>query len=165
MFLRLLLLFTVIPLAELWLLLEMSKVTSAALTFGLVLATGFIGAALARRQGWQTWRQIQEQMANGQVPTSALLDGLMILIAGAVLITPGVLTDVFGFLLLIPPVRKAIKKLATAWFRKRSEFQFHTVNTANPDGFDEVIDAEFTTGNSGSASKAETPQDGPLRLS
>lgn len=145
MFIRLLILFTVVPLIELWLLFEISNVTSPTFTVGVVLATGFAGAALARRQGWQTWGQIQQQLASGQVPTSALLDGLMILIAGAVLITPGVITDVAGFLLLIPPVRNVVKKIVAARFRSHSGIQFQSFDAAGPKQADaEVIDVEFT---------------------
>ena len=72
--------------------------------------TGFLGGSLAHRQGFAVWRQIQETFARGQLPGLALMEGLMILVAGLVLITPGVLTDVSGFLLLVPILRRPLAR-------------------------------------------------------
>jgi len=108
---RLLLLFILVPLAELAILLWIAEVTDNwLLTLTLVIVTGIVGAWLARREGLRCLRQIQQQLARGQLPGDSLLDGLLILIAGAVLITPGVLTDLLGFALLIPPIRQLLKQ-------------------------------------------------------
>ena len=108
--LKLLLLFTLVPLAELYLLLQIAARTSLTFTFVLVLVTGIVGAMLARRQGLG-WRQrLQAELQSGQVPTTPLLDGLMIFVAGALLITPGVLTDVVGFSFLVPPIRARLRE-------------------------------------------------------
>jgi UPF0716 protein FxsA len=115
MLLRLLLLFTVVPLVELVLLLVIADHTSWQFTLGLVLVTGIVGAALARWQGTNCVRRIHAQMNRGELPGDALLDALMILIAGALLITPGVMTDVVGFSLLTPPLRAGMKR----WLRDR----------------------------------------------
>ena len=109
MLFRLILLFTLVPLAELWLLIYISRYMTIPGTLGIVLFTGFAGAALARHQGWQTWRRLQEELRGGRVPADALLDGLMIFTAGVLMITPGVLTDAVGFALLLPPVRRLLK--------------------------------------------------------
>ena len=106
--LKLLLLFTLVPLAELYLLLQIAARTSLTFTFVLVLVTGIVGAMLARRQGLG-WR-LQAELQSGQVPTTLLLDGLMIFVAGALLITPGVLTDVVGFSFLVPPIRARLRE-------------------------------------------------------
>ena len=109
MLLRLILLFTLVPLLELYLLLAIAVRTSPQFTFALVVATGILGAVLARKQGFR-WRQkMATQLQQGEVPTDGLLDGLMIFIAGALLLTPGVLTDLLGFALLITPIRSLIK--------------------------------------------------------
>ena len=109
MLLRLILLFTLIPFLELYLLLKIADKTSAQFTFALVVATGILGAILARRQGFQ-WRQkMAMQLQEGQLPTDGILDGLMIFVAGALLLTPGVLTDLVGFGLLITPLRAILK--------------------------------------------------------
>ena len=107
---RLLLLFTVVPLIELVLLLYLAEKTSWQLSIGLVLVTGVVGALLAKLQGMMVWRRAGEQMARGEPPTDALIDGIMILAAGCLLITPGILSDVLGFSLLLPPVRSMIRR-------------------------------------------------------
>lgn len=131
-FLRLLLLFTIVPLVELWLLLAISQYTGPTLTILLVIGTGIAGAALARRQGWQTWSRIQAQLAQGQPPTGSLLDGMMILIAGALLITPGVLTDLVGFALLVPAIRDVLRQRLGRWIKTRATVQYQSMqsNTA-----------------------------------
>ncbi|MCA9022149.1 MAG: FxsA family protein [Planctomycetaceae bacterium] len=161
MLFRLFLLFTIIPLAELWLLLWFSSLTSPVVTFGLVVVTGILGAWLARKQGAQAWRKIQQHMVQGQPPTGVLLDGLMILIAGAFLITPGIMTDMVGFALLIPPVREILKLRVGEWLKQRALMQVRSQNTfytsathfqdfqqsTEPGHYpaeEEIIDVEFT---------------------
>ncbi len=124
MLLRLLLLFTVVPLVELVLLLVLADHTGWRFTLGLVLATGIAGAALARWQGLRCLRRLQQQAAEGRVPADPILDGLMILVAAALLVTPGVLTDVVGFGLLAPPVRGVLKRqLRRRWERRFRVFR------------------------------------------
>lgn len=112
-------LFVVLPLVELVLLLRIGQAIDWPATIGLVLVTGLVGSALARWQGTKALREIQTQLASGQLPGKALFDGALILVAGAVLITPGVITDAFGFLLLLPPVRSLLGKGLAAWAAKR----------------------------------------------
>jgi UPF0716 protein FxsA len=107
---RLLLLFTVVPLVELVLLIQLGRVVGLASTLALVLFTGVLGASLARWQGLATLRRVQAEMAEGRVPAAALVDGLLILVAGALLLTPGLLTDALGFLLLVPPSRAVVRR-------------------------------------------------------
>jgi len=107
---RLVLLFTLLPLVELWILLWIADQTRWEFTLGLVIATGVLGASLARHQGLRCWRQFQQRLAEGELPAAELLDGLMILVAAAVLVTPGVITDLAGFLLLVPPVRRLVRR-------------------------------------------------------
>ena len=106
---KLILLFTLVPLAELYILLEVAENTSAGFTFALVLGTGIVGATLARWQGFSWRRRLHEDLTAGRLPADSLLDGLLIFIAGALLITPGILTDVVGFSLLVPPLRALVK--------------------------------------------------------
>jgi len=119
MFFRLLLLFTLVPLIELALLVKLGQMTSVAMTIGIVILTGIIGAYLARREGIKAWRRLEKSMREGVSPADELIDALLILIAGAVLITPGLLTDLFGFGLLIPPVRKWARNRLSRYFRNR----------------------------------------------
>jgi UPF0716 protein FxsA len=86
-------------------------------TLGVIVVTGVVGATLARHEGLQVLRRIQAELAQGQLPAGALVDGMIILMAGALLITPGVLTDALGFLCLVPGCRDIVKKVV----RKRLE--------------------------------------------
>jgi len=121
MFVRLLLLFTIVPLAELFLLVKLGTVVGVGPTVALVIFTGVLGAWLARQQGLGVLRRLSEDMAEGRLPAEALIDGLLILIAGAVLLTPGLLTDALGFLLLVPQSRAVVRKAAVARFKRRFE--------------------------------------------
>jgi UPF0716 protein FxsA len=111
---KFLLLFILVPAVELALLIQVGKVIGTPATFGLILLTGFVGAALARAQGVSTLRRLQSELAQGRPPAAAILDGVLILVAGALLLTPGVLTDAVGFALLVPPVRAGVRKLVWA---------------------------------------------------
>ena len=84
-------------------------------TILLVLGTGVLGAFLAKLEGLRTLRQIQRNLSQGIVPAEEMMDGVIILVAGLLLITPGILTDAFGFLMLIPTTRNAFKR----WLRRR----------------------------------------------
>jgi len=111
------LLFVLVPLIELALLIQVGEWIGLLPTVLLVFVTGVAGAALARREGLRTVRRIQEQLGEGRMPGDALLDGAAILLGGAFLLTPGVLTDVVGLALLIPPTRALFK----AWARRAAE--------------------------------------------
>jgi len=124
MLLRLLLLFTLVPLVELVLLLILADKTSWQFTVALVLFTGVVGAALARHEGLRCLRRVRQKLAAGELPGDALLDGLMILLAGALLITPGVLTDLVGFALLLPPFRRVVKRRLARRLRARIRVSF-----------------------------------------
>lgn len=111
MFARLVILFVTVPLIELYLLFRINDWTGSAITtIGLVLLTGFLGAWFAKQQGLSTIMKIQLALVEGRLPSQELLDGAMILVAAALLLTPGLLTDVFGFSLLLPPCRHFYRK-------------------------------------------------------
>ena len=106
---RLLTLFVGVPLVELYLLTRIGSRIGFFPTLGLIFVTGILGANLAKTQGLGVMRRIQADLQAGRIPAAALVDGLIILIAGAVLITPGILTDAFGFLCLVPSFRSIIR--------------------------------------------------------
>lgn len=116
---RLLLLFIIVPAVELLLLIQMGQWIGVLPTVGLIIVTGIVGAYLTRQQGMQVWRRMQQELQSGQMPGEALLEGAMILVAGAVLMTPGVFTDALGFLLLIPPTRKLISRFVSKQIQRR----------------------------------------------
>ena len=120
MLLKLFLAFTIIPIIEIYLLIEIGSMFGALTAVTLVILTGFLGAFLARMQGLQTLYRIQESLREGKMPSGELLDALLIVIAGLVLLTPGFLTDLAGFLLLIPATRNSIKY----WLRRQIELRY-----------------------------------------
>lgn len=129
MLIRLILLFTVLPLIELYLLIQIGKYLGAIPTIMIVLITGVIGGLLARSQGVGVHRKIMVDLQDGIIPTDSLIDGLFILIAGALLITPGMITDVLGFSLMIPGFRGWLKRKLKEYFRRNFEsgkFQFYS---------------------------------------
>jgi UPF0716 protein FxsA len=108
LFLRLFLLFTLVPLLELYALIRLGSLIGAGPTILLVLGTGAAGAWLARREGFRSWSAVQSELAAGRLPAEELLHALVVVIAGVLLVTPGGFTDAFGLLLLIRPVRAAM---------------------------------------------------------
>ena len=103
---RMALLFVGIPLLELFILIQVGQLVGLWPTIGLVVFTGFAGAALARLEGLRTLWSIRGELARGRLPGDALMDGLAILVGGALLLTPGILTDLLGFSFLFPPTRR-----------------------------------------------------------
>jgi UPF0716 protein FxsA len=126
--LRLIMAAVLIPLVELVLLTQLNQRTGIIGTVGIILVTGVVGAWLAKRQGRAVWQQIHQQLSSGKTPSRAITEGVMILIAGALLITPGLLTDVLGLLLLVPAFRAAVARRLTAWFLKRTEIKFRSTS-------------------------------------
>lgn len=104
------LLFVAVPIVEIVVLVKLGSVVGFLPTMALVLLTGAVGAFLARTQGLRALRSIQAELAAGRVPAARLLDGMMILIGGIVLLTPGLLTDLLGLSLLFPPTRALAKR-------------------------------------------------------
>ena len=117
MFLKLFLFFTIVPLTEFYLLLKLGQAIGLWPTLGVVFGTGFLGAVLAKRQGLAIFRHLLSEMEQGILPAEALFDGVLLLLAGALLITPGLLTDCLGIMLLFPQTRRALK----AWLRRKIE--------------------------------------------
>ncbi|MCA9240192.1 MAG: FxsA family protein [Planctomycetales bacterium] len=141
-FVYLLLLFTVVPLVEFSLLVRIHDHIGLFWTILLVLGTGVLGASLAKRQGVLTLLKIRGQMAEGHVPGDALVDGFLILVAGALLITPGVMTDAVGFSLLVPPLRSLIKAGLRRHFAGRIQVHTNLTGAAFGERQDDVVDAE-----------------------
>ena len=139
MLVRLLFLFISIPLVELALLLWIAKETDLWFTLALVLVTGFVGAWLARLQGWHTYVRIQRDINSGRMPTDSLVDAVMIFVAGALLLTPGVLTDALGISLLLPTCRRFYRWWLKNWFQSR--FEVHAMVDRKPPMNDRIIDS------------------------
>jgi UPF0716 protein FxsA len=111
---RLLLLFTLVPLVELYLLIGLGGQIGLVPTLGMIAVTGLLGAWLAKREGRKALASYRDALEKGRLPEDGIVSGLLILVGGVLLIAPGVLTDVVGLLLMIPPIRRGVAKLITA---------------------------------------------------
>lgn len=121
MFAILALLFIVVPLVEVYLLFVVASHLGFLQTVAIVLLTGMAGASLARWQGLQVMRQLQRDLAEGRMPGHTILSGILVLVGAVLLVTPGILTDAVGLLLMIPPVRYAAIALLKLYLRSRFE--------------------------------------------
>ena len=150
MLLLLFLLFTLMPLLELWLLFQLSGLFGFWTTIAVVLLTGMAGAALAKWQGFLTMFRIQSDLRAGKMPAKAMGDGVLILVAGVLLITPGVLTDIFGLSLLLPPVRIGVRKGLQLLLKKHFKIETNTVwqthQQSSPPTDDHVVEGRVVEG-------------------
>lgn len=109
--LLLLLLFIVVPIAELYVIIKVGEQIGVLWTIALLIADSFLGTALMRSQGRAAWARFNAAIAEGRVPARETLDGALIIFGGALLLTPGFITDVFGAIFLIPPTRALVRRL------------------------------------------------------
>ena len=111
---RLALLFVIVPLVELALLIRVGQAVGFWPTIGLVAFTGVAGAWLARLEGLRTMFKLRDDLAHGRLPGQAIMDGMAVLLGGALLLTPGIVTDILGFSLLLPQTRRSIQRRVRA---------------------------------------------------
>ncbi len=100
--------FLIIPIVEIYFLITIGSVIGVGLTIALIVLTAMLGAILVRAQGFSTFARVQGQLAKGEIPAVEILEGLFLLVAGALLLTPGFVTDAIGFACLTPPLRRWI---------------------------------------------------------
>ncbi len=135
MFVNLLILFTTVPVLELYILIKVGGEIGTLNTIGIIALTGVAGAAFAKSQGIRIISQIQASLSQGQMPGQELLHGAMILAGGIMLLTPGFLTDLFGFSLLFPPTRVFYAHIAMKYFKKKfqsGQWQYQQQAPYNP---------------------------------
>lgn len=124
----LVLLFVVVPIAELYVIIQVGQAVGALNTIAILVAVSIAGAWLVKREGLSVMRRFRRQVEAGAVPGKEVADGVMIMLAGALLLTPGFLSDVLGILLLLPPVRAVVRatllaRLSGRVFRSGGGFQ------------------------------------------
>ncbi len=115
----LVLLFILVPIAELYVIISVGELIGVLPTIALLLADALLGALLLRLQGRGAWRRFNAALAERRFPGREAADGLMIAVGATLLLTPGFITDVFGFILLIPPTRAVARKLMRVYFGRR----------------------------------------------
>jgi UPF0716 protein FxsA len=158
---KLILLFTVVPIIELYILIQIGNQIGALNTILLVFITGVVGAFLAKSEGSHIIRNIKKDMAGGKMPADELINGLCVLIGGALLLTPGIFTDVFGFVLVIPftriflikTIKRKIKSMikegaVNIYYKDREGFGRKSSSKESPfqedrDGFENVKDVDY----------------------
>ncbi len=148
----LLLIFIVIPLAEIYVFIQVGSAIGTWYTIGLVIITAIIGTSLLRLQGYGVLSRAQTTLNKGDLPVDSVIDGVFLLIAGALLLTPGLITDIFGFLLFIPFLRRIIAKAMFKRFvmmgkgnmKVYTQEDFYGSNSAEKPKNDNIIDAEFS---------------------
>jgi UPF0716 protein FxsA len=121
---RLFLIFTLVPLLELYILIKIGSYLGAIQTVALVVFTALFGVVVARIEGLRKLQQIRQSLSQGTVPAEEMVDGVLIFVAGILLIIPGVLTDLFALILLIPYTRTIFKR----WLRRRFDRMIATGN-------------------------------------
>jgi len=130
----LIVLFIALPFVELYLLFKLAGATSAEVALGIVIGTGILGGILARSQGLAVLGRLRDDLRRGKLPADALLDGAFVLVGGVLLLTPGMITDTAGFVLLIPFTRAVLKR-----FLKKKL----VVSAGGPDSARRYTDVDF----------------------
>lgn len=150
MFIKLLLLFMIVPIVELALLIELGTIIGVAYTILLVGITGVIGVTLARNQGFKIINKIKTELNSGKLPAEDMISGLLILIGGIMLLTPGLLTDITGFSLILPGSRSFfvsfLQKRFKGYIKKNinyQHFQFSGSEERNSNFNEDFVDVEY----------------------
>lgn len=157
MFAILILLFTLVPAVEIYLIFTVGTKIGAFNTVMIIITTGILGAALAKSQGLQIIHEIQNKMNQGQLPGDQIIQGLMVFAGGLLLLTPGFMTDIFGFLLVLPGprhimmvfIKKAIGKSIHFKNQHGNQFYFfqsraYTKSSGNEDTIEDVANSNST---------------------
>ncbi len=131
--------FIVIPIIEMFVLIEVGGLIGAIPTIALVVLTATAGVWLLRLEGVATMRRVQEKLSRGELPETEVLEGAMLLVGGALLLTPGFITDALGFVCLVPPLRRPVAR----WLLGRVSLIRPGFGTAQR-GDEHTIDGEFT---------------------
>lgn len=141
MFRSLFLLFLIVPLIEIYFLIQVGRVIGPGWTIFAVVATAVLGAILLRMQGFSTLQRAQATMAQGQVPAVAMMEGVALLFSGAMLLTPGFVTDAIGFALLVPVIRQSLIKRVL----KNGQFIYQGQATRSHHGYTDttIIEGEI----------------------
>ncbi len=114
--------FLVVPFVELFVLIQTGRLIGVWWTILVVLAISVVGSWLVKREGWAAWRRITSRVQTGEVPGNELVDGGLVLLAGALLLTPGFATDAFALLLLFPPTRGAVRRIVLRRLATKATF-------------------------------------------
>jgi UPF0716 protein FxsA len=144
----------VVPIAELWVILQVSDRVGVLNTIVLLIFVSVLGGLLLKQQGAATWRRLQTTLQRGEMPTIEAIDGALILLGGALLLTPGFLTDIVGLLLILPPTRASLRGVFRRFVKKSAGRRWPVVESRTATA--RVVKVERSTRPRGS-----TPHDAP----
>ncbi len=144
----------VVPIAELWVILQVSDRVGVLNTIVLLIFVSVVGGLLLKQQGAATWRKLQATLQRGEMPTIEAIDGALILFGGALLLTPGFLTDIVGLLLILPPTRASLRGVFRRFVKKSAGRRWQVVESRPATA--RVVKVERSTRPRGS-----TPQNAP----
>lgn len=143
------LLFIGLPVLEIYLVIQVGQVIGALWTVLLLVADSMLGAYLLKHEGLRAWRALREALAEGRMPAAELADGALILVGGTLLLTPGFVTDAFGFFFVLPPTRPLARGVLTRFVTRRfvadsraSRGPSHDTRTRQRPGPDSVVQGE-----------------------
>ncbi len=122
----------VVPIAELWVILQVADRVGVLNTIGLLILVSILGGWLLKQQGAATWRRLQETLRRGQMPTVEAIDGALILFGGALLLTPGFLTDLVGLALIFPPTRASLRGVFRRFVKKSAGRRWQVIESRGP---------------------------------
>jgi len=125
----LLLLFTIFTVLEVYLIFQLAELTNWFAALLIIIVSGMIGAVMIKRQGFAVWQQGMTEMNSGKFPALSIAEGVMIIIGGAFLMTPGVVTDLIGLSTLIPPIRRVYGKFLIKFVKKNFEIKATSMNS------------------------------------
>lgn len=112
--------FVVVPVIEIFVIIQVGALIGVLPTVAILLAVSVFGAWLVRREGRHAWRSLNAAMSRGELPGRELADAALVLIGGTLLLTPGFVTDALGFVFVLPPVRPLVRRMLLAWARRRT---------------------------------------------
>ena len=161
--LLILLVMIIVPILEIGVFIQAGDLFGLWQTIGMVILTAMIGSILLRHQGLTTLTRVRESMKVGRLPVNELFDGLCLLVAGALLLTPGFVTDGFGLLLFLPVFRSGLRRFMAARLKTRGELNMHTNSGSNQQSVHShspnIIDGEFHEINTDTNNKTEINTD------
>jgi UPF0716 protein FxsA len=136
MLLPLVLLFIAVPIAELAVIIQVGQAIGVWWTIAILIADSILGSWLMRHQGRASWRRFNEAVQGGRVPAREVLDGALVIFGGALLLTPGFITDILGLVLLLPPTRAIVRGILTR--RLAHRMVASATRTRQPSGYHDV---------------------------
>jgi UPF0716 protein FxsA len=141
-------LFVVVQIVEIWILIQVGQAIGGWQTFVLLVLDSILGAALLKREGRRTWQAFRRALTEHRMPAREVADGVLVIVGGTLLLTPGFLSDIVGVLFLLPPTRAALRPVLTRFFARRLGVAGLIAGLGTPrrTSYGDVVDGEVVDG-------------------